>query len=453
MASNHMKINRHGRTTRFLCGVCLTVIAALFIAGAIYVPFLFESQTLRYQFDLARDMLLTGQVMGTTAGALLLIQLVLISRVKFLDRVFSINRLLLLHRINAVIILLLAAFHLILILSSLGKEILAPEIRQWPAFAGLFLIIMLTGVVLSGIFRGFTRIKYQYWIFFHRIFTPVTILILCVHIYFVSDTFHYDNAQLFILCFYSAAIFIYIILRIRRLRVFRYAYRIESVQTQVEGINTIELIPDRGKGLTYAPGQFAFLKVRSAGISGEEHPFTISSSPTRSPVLQFTIKESGDWTDKVKAIKANDRAYIDGPFGIFGHIDFDSMDEVIMIAGGIGITPMLSMLRYLADKNSDKKITLLWSNRTQKEVVYAHEFSLMAEKMPNFSIRYLFTREKGLENAGRLNRDGLESLLTTCSRESTVLLCGPPAMMTQVKRDLILIGFKGNSIIAERFNL
>jgi predicted ferric reductase len=218
-------------------------------------------------------------------------------------------------------------------------------------------------------------------------------------------------------------------------------------------IHTLELVPEKEQGLTYAPGQFAFLKVRSSAISGEEHPFTISSSPTRPPGFQFTIKESGDWTEKVKDIKTGDRAYIDGPLGIFGHLDFDSMDEVIMIAGGIGITPMLSILRYLHDIKSGRKIALLWSNRTQKEVVYAHEFRAMAEKMPNLTIKYLFTREKGIENAGRLDRYGLEKLLSGCSRKATVLLCGPPPMMAQVRRDMISIGFKGKSIIAERFNL
>jgi predicted ferric reductase len=453
MASDHIRKVQYGRSVRLLWGVSLTAITALFITGAIKVPFLFESQTLRYQFSMARDMLLTGHVMGTTAGALLLVQLVLISRVKFLDRVFSINRLLLLHRINAVIILLLAALHLILILSTLGKETLALDLKQWPAFVGLLLVIMLAGIVLSGLFRGLIRIKYQYWIFFHRIFTPVVIVILCIHVYFVSDTFHYNNAHIFILCFFSTFFIMYIILRTRRLRASRYAYRVESINTQAVGINTIELSPETTRALAYAPGQFAFLKIISSGISAEEHPFTISSSPTRQPVLQFTIKESGDWTDKVKDIKVNDRAYIDGPFGIFGHLDLESKNEIIMIAGGIGITPILSILRYLHEKKSECKITMLWSNRTQKEVVYAQEFSDMAEKMPNLTIKYLFTREKVSDNAGRLDRDGIERLLTGCSRRAVTLLCGPPAMMTQVRKDLISIGFKGNAIIAERFSL
>jgi predicted ferric reductase len=451
MASDLIKKVQYTRSVRLLWGACLTAVMALFLTGVIYVPFLFESQTLRYQFGLARNLLLTGQVMGTAAGFLLIIQIMLVCRSKYLDRVFSINRLLNLHRANAVIILFLAALHLALILSALGKEILALEIRQWPAYTGLLLFFMMTGIVFSGLFRGFIRIKYQFWIFFHRIFTPVTIILLFIHVYFVSDTFHYGNARVLIFCFFGACVLLYLILRFKRLRIFRYAYRVESVHMQAAGINTIELVPAGDRKITYAPGQFALLKIRSKSISGEEHPFTISSSPTRPLILQLTIKESGDWTEKVKETKAGDMAYIDGPFGIFGHLDLDSIDEVIMIAGGIGITPMLSILRYLHDKKSGRKITLLWSNRTQKEVVYPEEFRAMAEKMPNLTIKYLFTRENG--NTGRLDRDGLEKLLSGCSREAVSLLCGPPPMMAQVRKDLLSIGFSGKAIIDERFSL
>lgn len=454
MANDLIKKVQYNRSVRLLWGACLTAVMALFLTGAIYVPFLFESQTLRYQFGLARNLLLTGQVMGTAAGFLLFIQIMLVCRSRFLDRVFSINRLLNLHRVNAVIILFLEALHLALILSTLGKEILAPEIRQWPAYTGLLLFFMMTGIVFSGLFRRFTGIKYQFWIFFHRIFTPVTILILCVHVYFVSDTFRDDNARILIFCFFGACILLYLILRFKRLRIFRYAYRVESIHMQAAGINSIELVPAGDRKITYAPGQFAFLKIKSAGISGEEHPFTISSSLTILPQIQFTIKESGDWTGMVKEIKTGDMAYIDGPFGIFGHINFESTDELIMIAGGIGITPMLSILRFLFDVKSERKITLLWSNRTRKELIYHDELNEMEKSMPGLSIKYVFTREQGAdENTARLNRYGLERFLLGRSRDAIILLCGPPDMMTLVKRDIIELGFKGKSIIEERFNL
>ncbi len=454
MANNPIRINQYNLSIRLIWKIFLTAVFALCLAGAIYVPFLYESQTMRYQLGMSRNMLLTGHIMGTAAGALLFFQLILISRFKFLDRVFSINRLLWLHRINATVILFLVILHLILILSALGTEVIAPEFSQWPEYTGLLMLIIIAGAVFSGLFREAIRLKYHFWIFFHRIFSPIIILLLCIHVYFVSKTFHYDSANTLILCFFGACFLLYLILRLKRLRICRYAYRVDNAAIAANSIHTLELFPLKGRRMIYAPGQFAFLKIRSHNISFEEHPFTISSSPSRPPRLQFTIRESGDWTSRVKEITAGAKAYIEGPFGIFGHLDFESMREIVMIAGGIGITPMLSILRYLADKNPGRKITLVWSNRTQKEVVYPDEFRVMEGNMPGLTIKYVFTREKGHgEDAGRLNRDGLEKLLVGCGRESIILLCGPPLMMTQVRNDIVLLGFPGKSIIEERFSL
>jgi predicted ferric reductase len=454
MENTLIRINQFSRKARIIWGICLAVVAALFFIGAICVPFIFESQTLRYQLGTARSMLLTGHIMGTAAGFLLLVQMILVCRSRFLDRVFAINRLLLFHRINAIIILVLAVAHLLLILSTLGSQILSFEFSQWPEYTGLILLVMIAGIVFSGLFRGMIGIKFQFWISLHRAFTPLAILLLCIHLYFVSNTFHYEGAYILVLCFFAACLLAYFILRLKKLSVFRPAFRVGKVFEAGKDIHTLELVTEKDRGIVYSPGQFAFLKIRSSAISAEEHPFTISSSPTRQPLLQFTIKDSGDWSNRVKKIKAGDRACIHGPFGIFGHIDFDSTNEMIMIAGGIGITPMLSILRYLQDIKSGRKITLLWSNRTQKEVVYADELNDMAKNNPELSIKYLFTREEGQnKNPVRLNRDGLERLLSGCSRDAVILLCGPPAMMTQVRKDLILIGFSARSIIEERFSL
>jgi predicted ferric reductase len=318
MENSPVRKNQFSRKVRMLWGICLTAAAALLLAGAIWVPFIFESQTLRYQLGIARSMLLAGHIMGTAAGFLLLIQMILVARSRFLDRVFAINRLLLFHRVNAIIILIMAVVHLLLILNTLGGQILSFEFSQWPEYTGILLLMMIAGVVFSGLFRGTIGLKYQFWIFFHRIFTPFAILLLCIHLYFVSNTFHYEGAYILAICFFAACLLTYLVLRLKKLSVFRPSFRVNKVLEAGKDIHTLELLPKKDHAITYTPGQFAFLKIRSSGISGEEHPFTISSSPTRQPILQFTIKDAGDWTNRVKEVKAGDRASIHGPFCVLG---------------------------------------------------------------------------------------------------------------------------------------
>ena len=241
--------------------------------------------------------------------------------------------------------------------------------------------------------------------------------------------------------------------RLIKLSVFKYSYRVDRVHGVGNNIYAVELLPEKDHRIVNMPGQFAFIKFKSANISGEEHPFTVSSTPTRSHALQFTILSSGDWTEKIRFLNKGDRAFISESFGIFGHLDMNSSGEMIMIAGGIGITPMLSILRYLLGIKSSRKIKLLWSTRTHKEIVYPDEFSNMEKSLPGLTINYIFTREEGQKrNAGRFDRDNLKTLTSGCSRDSIILLCGPPEMMSQVKKILISLGFPRKSIITERFS-
>jgi predicted ferric reductase len=108
----------------------------------------------------------------------------------------------------------------------------------------------------------------------------------------------------------------------------------------------------------------------SKHVSREPHPFTLSSTPSRPGTLQFNIRASGDWTRTVAHLSEGDQARIQGPFGRFGHLFTTPDRELIMIAGGIGITPMLSMLRFMADHRDPRPVTLIWANRSPERVVY-----------------------------------------------------------------------------------
>lgn len=123
-----------------------------------------------------------------------------------------------------------------------------------------------------------------------------------------------------------------------------------------------------------------------------------------------------------------------------------------MIAGGIGLTPILSMLRYMSDHDDTRPITLIWSNRTRAQVFSADELTAMQEKLTNFNRILRFTRETGNEDAfGRLDRTALERLLHPCRRDAIIFLCGPAMMVKGVRRDLKRIGFSKKMIHDEVF--
>jgi predicted ferric reductase len=217
---------------------------------------------------------------------------------------------------------------------------------------------------------------------------------------------------------------------------------------------SVDIRPDDGRILDYIPGQFAFITPVSEDLPREEHPFTISSTPSRPHTLQFVIRTLGDWTSKIDRLKAGDPVFIDGPYGLFSHMALPGNDPILMIAGGIGITPMLSMLRYMADTNDQRQILLIWSNQTQEHIVLPEEFKDLERRLQHLEIVYVISRgTRGGDEKGRLDQTKLERLLKGCSRKSNVFVCGPLGMMKEMRRGLKKIGFSSTRVYKEAFKL
>jgi predicted ferric reductase len=275
---------------------------------------------------------------------------------------------------------------------------------------------------------------------------------LVVHVLYVSGSFESGPPRAGLLL--AAGLFgaLWLWIRIRPLVLRSRGYEVKSVRRAGGETYTIELRPDGGRPLRHAPGQFAFLRFRSAFLSPEEHPFTIASPPDRP--LSFTIRCSGDWTGDIWRLAPGVRAAVQGPYGLFSHLAHPGNRDLAMIAGGVGITPMLSMLRYMQDRGEDRKATLVWSNRTRRDILCLEEIGELADSLPGLTVIHVLTRERfeGMEH-GRLDRGRLSRHLQGCSRGCLVFLCGPPAMMRQVRSDLRALGFSRRRIISEEFRL
>ena len=138
-------------SVKLLLKLLFVLIGLLLLLGALSIPLFFESFTVQYKFGLDRTLLRAAKMVGLAAGYFLLLQLVFSARIKILDRIFSINHLLSLHRITAIAIAVLALLHAILVLMSQGLEILRLDIKQWPEFVGVLLILSVFGIVIVSL--------------------------------------------------------------------------------------------------------------------------------------------------------------------------------------------------------------------------------------------------------------------------------------------------------------
>jgi predicted ferric reductase len=254
-----------------------------------------------------------------------------------------------------------------------------------------------------------------------------------------------------LLCGYGAT-FVWVKL-VKPLRLKRRPFTVAAVTPINYNTTGVELEVPAGVRFRYVPGQFAFLELYREGLPVEEHPFTLSSTPSRAGRISFSIKSSGDYTATISRTKVGDTARIDGPYGQFCHL-IRGGQELVMIAGGVGITPILSMLRYMADAAERRRVTLVWGNRAERDMLFREELTALQAKLPQLAVHHVLSEqadwagEKGFVDEARLRR-----LLASCDRKATVFLCGPPPMMKLVSAALRRIGFSRWRIHTERFSL
>ena len=437
--------------------LCAVVIAtsALAVCAAVMIPlFGHEPEAAAVGAEAAET---AGRMCATAAAALVLLQFTLSARLKFLDRLFGLNRLLNAHRMLGGAILVFATLHPLLVFAP-AKEAIGPlRLALWPVLCGIVLLCGLWAAACISLWRVFLRLPFERWWLLHRAGVCAAVILLAIHALNVEGDFEEGwprSAFLAALVAY-ACLFVWV-KAVKPWLLQRKPYAVAAVSRIGRNVHAVELEQTGGATFPYLPGQFSFVSFRSTGLPYEEHHFTLSSTPTRPARIIFTIKCSGDFTSRIGMLQPGDRAILDGPYGLFSHCALgDAPDRgIIMIAGGIGITPMLSMLRYMADVEYRRTVKLIWSNKTSQDIFCGQELDVMRQKMAGLTVHHVLTGQPGYEGPpGRLDVAMLASLLDGCSRSARVFLCGPQPMMIAVSHILKELGFKSGSISTERFSL
>jgi len=437
---------------RYFLIASIIFLILLLTAGALSIPFLFESPSMWYKIGIDKGLLRAGKMLGIFAGTLLLLQLPLAGRLKLLDRLFALPGLVRQHRYHAWIIALMALLHPLCVSIPEDRLLIPLEMRYWPEWIGVALLSLIVLQFVASHWRKRLKITFHTWLRCHRVAGLLAAALVIIHVLYVSETFETEGLPRTAVLI-AAGLSLLVFLWIRTGWLWRSrSYTVARVDRMGADCTCVELTPTDPAVFGYAPGQFAFVSFRSKHVSREPHPFTLSSTPSRPGMLQFTIRASGDWTRTVEHLSKGDQARIQGPFGRFGHLFTTPDREMIMIAGGIGITPMLSMLRFMADHRDPRPVTLIWANRSPERVVYVDEMDALSDRLTGLRQVNIYTLDtKTGKRAKRLDREALKQLVAHNSRDSAVFICGPLKMMIQVKADLKALGFPPRSIFTEMF--
>ncbi|MBD3321364.1 MAG: hypothetical protein GF350_09750 [Chitinivibrionales bacterium] len=193
-------------------------------------------------------------------------------------------------------------------------------------------------------------------------------------------------------------------------------------------------------------GQFCYFRFISAKCGKEEHPFTLSS-PVVNQQSDLLIKAVGDYTQKLSEIEPGTRVHCDGPYGHF--TPEPNIVPLLFIAGGIGITPFMAIVSSWNTIHLQKPVTLIWSTATENDMIQRAVFDTFAEKNTLFTFVPVVTRPAGASPcAGRINKKLLGSHYT---KEMHVYLCASARLRKAVMAILRELGTPERMVYRERF--
>lgn len=184
--------------------------------------------------------------------------------------------------------------------------------------------------------------------------------------------------------------------------------------------------------LAYKPGQYFFVNIKQGDKELSKH-LSFSSSPTQKDFIECTKKFTDhEFSMALKAAKVGDWARIDAPYGQF---TFDGeYSKIALLGGGIGITPLLSIIKNATDKHLDPKIVLFYGNRSENDIAFNQELETMQQQNKNLRVIMILnqpsTQWKGA--TGVITADLIKKEMPDY-KENTFYCCGPPPMVNAME--------------------
>lgn len=235
--------------------------------------------------------------------------------------------------------------------------------------------LSLCAVLGASLWRERLGLSYEWWRISHGALASVVILVGLAHVtqvgHYVRTIWHQGFFGLLVL---SALGFLAYVRVGKPWLMRRRPYRVVEVRAQPGDVWTLALAPDGHEGLRFTAGQYAWITLGPTPFSLQQHPFSFSSSADHPEHLEFTVKGLGDFTESLDRGDAGRRAFVEGPYGTFVLTEPATRGGVF-VAGGIGVTPFMSMLRTLADRKDPRHFMLFYGNANEREIVFREELA------------------------------------------------------------------------------
>ncbi len=402
---------------------------------------------------------LLARTAGVAALAMFLMQFVTSGRFETISGRIGLDRTMGFHRLAAVGALGMLGLHIVFFLVRAGESGVPAMARRLlgyllraDLFTGVIATLLAVLLILTGKYLRGRLLPYQGWRLGHGAMA-VALVLLGLHHAFTNARFMADplGASALLVIALVALASLLVVYVLRPVHAFRSGFTVASARALSPSIAELVLTTNTPERFSFAAGQFAWLTIgRRHTVT--DNPFSIASAPSDLPQLRFLIRNAGDMSGSVTGLAPGTRIGVDGPHGSFTLREAGD-GPVLLLAGGIGIAPVLSLVRTLAATGDPRPVRLIAGARSAADHVVRTEIE---DLMAGHDFRAIFLTdmddeagcEKGTCDAGHLARivDGLDPAAVTA------FVCGPPAMMETAVGLLVEAGVPPGRIVMERFD-
>ena len=307
----------------------------------------------------------------------------------------------------------------------------------WRARFAALSIYSLIALVVMALWRAKLNIRYETWHLTHIVLAIVAVTTGLLHMvgwsFYLTDP--WKRALWIGLTIFWIGLLLYVRI-VKPLFMLRRPYRVSEVREERGDTTTLVMQPDGHAGFRFKPGQFGWLTLWGSPFKITGHPFSFSSSAeVADGRVEMTIRNLGDFTSVIHRVPAGQRAYLDGPYGAF--TIGNPADMHVLIAGGIGITPMMSMIRTLADRGDARPVILLYGSKDWESITFREELEALKARL-NLTIVHVlanppvgWTGEQGFITAEVFKRH-----LPPPYADHEYFICGPDVMMDAIENAL-----------------
>ena len=399
-----------------------------------------------------------GRITALQSGYLALVEVLLLARLPFVERAVGFDRLTNWHRWNGHAVLWLVLAHVVFSVWGFARQDFPPT--SWSneywllmtsgAFPGMIIATIGTVLVMAVAFTSLAiarrRLNYEVWYAIH--FTAYAGIALAWYHEIPVGNELTPNVQVIAAdiwrATYAAALALLLWYRLvfPIIQNWRYRMKITEVVEEAPGIWSVRI---GGRGLERygaRAGQFFFWRFLTRGFWYTQHPFSISEAP-KGGSFRITVKALGDHTAKFGKLKAGTTVLAEGPFGVFTS-DTATRDKVLLIAGGIGITPVRALLEEFRGD-----VVTVYRALTERDLVLSGEIDELVRQNGG-RVEYIVGDHATPEGQRLLTPEHLRELVPDVN-EREIYACGPPAMLAMIERTLHRAGLHGPHVHIENF--